>query len=812
LLSVTWQVQSDFFGTRDAVSEPRSLRGLALSADGQDLYAGFIQGTTSAQIREVSSGVNASLIGNDGGSPTNSYGANAPYTTGLVAKVTTFNQPKGVATDDRGNVYATLNTGSNATSMGWVIYNSTLSAQVASATSTDGTASQLSGIATAKLGGNYYVYVGWKNGQIERWNVNDASSPVLDTSWGASGKISLKTINVNAYLNGLTVETDGTIYVAGGLQGTTSFGDSLIKIPAAAAAAADLSTASHVDVKGGADGLGGFAAMDVALYGGQVYVTEYLQTNSTIAVFNESDLTSAGTITPPDTTLAGPSGKVSAYNSDGGTDSGFSGIDISSDGKIYVAEQLYNFVPAAGSYTPPGGVAMTGTRIYFDRVLVSSAIGTAPAITSAAATTFTAGSAGSFTVTATGSPTPSLSEAGALPSGVTFVDNHDGTATLGGTPAAGTGGTYAFTITAGNGVSPDATQGFTLTVNEAPTITSAGGTAFTVGGAGSFTVTTGHHYPAAETIGEAGALPAGVTFVDNHDGTATLGGTPAAGTQGTYTFSITAGNGVAPDAIQHFTLTVNPPAPAVVEPCPGMPGQYQIVVYGTALDDTMRVSVSAATASQDLYSVTILSKQGRTTVSSYNSGTVIAPGKICKVIMYGLDGNDNLSVGTPAATSARLFGGGGNDTLQGGAGNDVLVGGDGNDTLNAGPGIDWLIGGTGADNLGGSNAGDILTAGPTDYDTPTAPNLTAIDAVMAEWTRTDLRGTPLQIYQEKVNHLLSGGGLNGTYVVNTATVHDDGVADVLSAGTGQDWFLARTATATRDTINGLQTRETVTEL
>ena len=51
---------------------------------------------------------------------------------------------------------------------------------------------------------------------------------------------------------------------------------------------------------------------------------------------------------------------------------------------------------------------------------------------------------------------------------MTFVDNGDGTATLAGTPAAGTGGTYALTITATNGVAPDATQSFTLTVDQAP--------------------------------------------------------------------------------------------------------------------------------------------------------------------------------------------------------------------------------------------------------------------------------------------------------------------------------------------------------
>ena len=52
-----------------------------------------------------------------------------------------------------------------------------------------------------------------------------------------------------------------------------------------------------------------------------------------------------------------------------------------------------------------------------------------------------------------------LTETGALPPGVTFTDNGDGTATLAGTPT--TGGTYPFTITANNGVAPNASQSFT---------------------------------------------------------------------------------------------------------------------------------------------------------------------------------------------------------------------------------------------------------------------------------------------------------------------------------------------------------------
>jgi len=160
------------------------------------------------------------------------------------------------------------------------------------------------------------------------------------------------------------------------------------------------------------------------------------------------------------------------------------------------------------------------------------------------------GVAGTFTVTTTGLPTPSIAKSGALPAGVTFVDNGNGTGTLSGTPMAS--GTFTITFTAQNGVSPNATQSFTLTVNQAPAITSANTATFQVGAAGTFSVTTtGFPTPSITS----GALPAGVTFHDNGDGTGTLSGTPAA--SGTFVITFTAQNGVSPNALQIFTLTVN---------------------------------------------------------------------------------------------------------------------------------------------------------------------------------------------------------------------------------------------------------------
>src|SRR5262249_6046843 len=94
----------------------------------------------------------------------------------------------------------------------------------------------------------------------------------------------------------------------------------------------------------------------------------------------------------------------------------------------------------------------------------------APAILSANNTPFTVGTGGTFTMTATGDPTLVFTESGTLPSGVSFTDNHDGTATLAGTPAVGAGGIYLVTLTASNGFPPDAVQTFTLTVIETPAI------------------------------------------------------------------------------------------------------------------------------------------------------------------------------------------------------------------------------------------------------------------------------------------------------------------------------------------------------
>lgn len=89
-----------------------------------------------------------------------------------------------------------------------------------------------------------------------------------------------------------------------------------------------------------------------------------------------------------------------------------------------------------------------------------------PAITSAGPLAGTAGTAYSYTVTASGTPTPTYAiTAGTLPTGL-GLDATSGV--ISGTPT--TPGTYTFTVTASNGTSADASATYTVAI-AAPTVT-----------------------------------------------------------------------------------------------------------------------------------------------------------------------------------------------------------------------------------------------------------------------------------------------------------------------------------------------------
>ena len=189
---------------------------------------------------------------------------------------------------------------------------------------------------------------------------------------------------------------------------------------------------------------------------------------------------------------------------------------------------------------------------------VSQVVTDLPQFTSPAGATATVGSLLAFTVTTTGSPTATLTETGALPTGLSFTGNANGTATIAGTPAMGTTGRYQLTVNATNSAG-STTQTFVLMVDQTPAITSAATATVTVGQAMTFTVTTTGSPTASLT--ETGALPTGLSFTANSNGTATLAGTPAAGTGGSRLLAVKATN-ASGSATQSFRLVVDQ-APAI---------------------------------------------------------------------------------------------------------------------------------------------------------------------------------------------------------------------------------------------------------
>jgi len=229
--------------------------------------------------------------------------------------------------------------------------------------------------------------------------------------------------------------------------------------------------------------------------------------------------------------------------------------------------------PAAGTQgvypitlTAQNGTLPNATQLFTLTVQDAVPIFRAPTFTSAASTTFTAGVEGTFTVRTSALPTASLSLTGTLPEWLVFADNTDGTATLGGVPDLGGAASYTFTITAANGIAPDAVQTFTLFVlNTGPAITSVDNATFVVSTSNSFTVKTKATFPIS-VLSFTGALPSGVSFVSNANGTATLSGTPAGASEGNYPLIITASNGTLPDAVQNFTLTVQATPPVLHAP------------------------------------------------------------------------------------------------------------------------------------------------------------------------------------------------------------------------------------------------------
>jgi len=84
----------------------------------------------------------------------------------------------------------------------------------------------------------------------------------------------------------------------------------------------------------------------------------------------------------------------------------------------------------------------------------------------------------------------------------------------------------------------------------------------------------------------------------------------------------------------------------------------------------------------------------------------------------------------------------------------------------------------------------------------------ALDAILAEWGRTDAG------YTTRISHLTSGGvgTLNGPYLLTASTVHDDAAIDVLYGKAGMDWSCAKRSGANKGRVKDQAIGEVITGL
>jgi hypothetical protein len=129
---------------------------------------------------------------------------------------------------------------------------------------------------------------------------------------------------------------------------------------------------------------------------------------------------------------------------------------------------------------------------------------------------------------------------------------------------------------------------------------------------------------------------------------------------------------------------------------------------------------------------------------------------------------------------ATLVGGGVQNiqNVVGGVGDGIFVGNGTGNALTGGTGRNVLIAGGAPGELLGGPDDDILVGGTTAYD----GNVSALNALMAEWSRTDLP------YGARVDHLLHGGGLNKAIVLYVGDFTANAGGNTLTGAGGLDLF------------------------
>jgi YVTN family beta-propeller protein len=462
-------------------------------------------------------------------------------TNAVTATIAVGSDPDGVAVDPAAGTVYVANYGDNTVSV--------VNAATNAVTATIMVGSDPTAVAVDPAAGTVYV-TNFKDGTVSV--INEATNTVTDT-------ITIPAIQGVGEPAPVGVALDpaaGTVYVTNIASGPV--GDGMVSVIDVATNA--VTATISVYVGNDPDGV----AVDPAT--GTVYlVNGQWGTVSVIDVATNAVTATIGVGDDPNGAVAVDPAAGTVYVTNGYTLGG----ECENKACLAVIDAATNAVTDTVPIAPDRyaqGVAVDPTThtAYVTNASASGAVsvissGKAPAITGAASASIGMRSPAHVTVTATGIPAPALTETGALPSGITFTDNGNGTATISGIASAGTAGRYPITVTASNGVGSPATRAFTLSVTaaaSAPAITSARVYTALFGLLFGLTVTT-NGYP-APLFSETGKIPPGVYFAGNGDGTATISGVPDRTALGPYTLKLTAANR-AGKATQSFLLIIQKP-------------------------------------------------------------------------------------------------------------------------------------------------------------------------------------------------------------------------------------------------------------
>ncbi len=565
------------------------------------------------------------------------------------------------------------------------------------------------------------------------------------------------------YPNGLAIGQGGVVYVA------DSFNHLIRRITPSA----DVSTlAGGAGAAGSVDGNGTAARFNQptgvgADTLGNVYVADTF--SHTIR-----RISSVGDVT----TLAGAVG-VPGSTDGVGLSARFNqpfALTIDVNGNLYVADTRNNTIRRSGTTSAPVITTQPQSR------------------------TAVTGTTATFTVVATGTPTPSFQwqrQAAGTAGFVNLTNDaiHSGVTTailsVANVFTTNSGDQYRVVLT--NGISPSATSdAATLTIGEAPVFTTGTTATFKAGEPGTFTIAASGSPPSTFSVS---GHPTWLTLSAS---SGVVVGTPPVGSEGEYVITFTANNGVATN--QTFTLTVTP---AVVAPTiTGQPGPlainqgqsatFNVVAAGTApLSYQWRRdgnSISGATAS----SLTLSNVQP-SNAATYSVRVTNAAGSVDST---GATLTVNTAPVFASQPQAQVALAGGtvtfNVAITGGAGatyqwrkNGVAIAGANSATLTLGSlsaadvaNYDVVV----TNSLGSITSSLAQLTLATSATAPVITSRPASRAVLVGGTttlRVGASGVPTPTYQWRKNGAIISGATNSSLTLSNVTAADDGGYDVV---------------------------------